>query len=87
MASSGDGAVRPALTAKWGTSWPAIAEEHAASRDLYEVFAHWLTRVYVKRDGKHLETGGALAVWGGVIYQAAQRFKSSSCLERGHEVG
>ena len=38
------------LAAKWATSWAAIPEQYAASRNLYEIFAHWLTRVYVKRD-------------------------------------
>ena len=67
-----------ALSSKWGTSWENIPEEFTASFELYECFAHWLCRVHLKKDGKHLELGGAVAVWGGVIYQHSTRFKHST---------
>ena len=69
------------LSAKWGSDWNAIPEEWAAGRELYGHFATFLCRTYKKQDGKHLETSGAVAVWGGVVYQASQRFKHSTRLE------
>lgn len=67
-----------ALNSKWGLEWTKIPEQHAAGRELYGHFATFLCRTYKKKDGKHLETGGAVAVWGGIIYQASQRFKHST---------
>ena len=66
-----------ALCKKWGSDWATVAEEHRCGKEVYGHLANWLTHVYKKTSGKHLELGGVITVWGGLIYQSFQAFKTS----------
>ena len=67
-----------ALAKKWGADWGTVPEEHACSQEIYGHFATFLTQVYKKASDKHMELGGVITAWGGVVYQASQRFKAST---------
>jgi hypothetical protein len=70
-----------ALSAKWGQDWVSVSEEAACSCEIYEHFATFLCFTYKKTGDKWLAIGSIRAVWGGVIQQAYQRFKASTCPE------
>jgi hypothetical protein len=67
-----------ALSSKWGTDWSSVPEEHAAGQEIYGHGATLLCFTYKKSTGKLLELGGVKTVWGGWIFNASQRFKSST---------
>ena len=73
----------PELSAKWGTDWRALAEEHACSKEIYEHLATYLVNTYtipegVRNQGARLGSKTAQGVWSSLIQQSKARFADTS---------
>ena len=75
--------VSPELSAKWGESWDAVPEKHAADKELYEHLATFVSSTYTIAEGdksgsKNLSSAVAQQTWSGLIQHQQKRFGKSS---------
>ena len=75
--------VSPELSAKWGESWDAVPEKHAADKELYEHLATFVSSTYTIKEGdksgnKNLSSKVAQQTWSGLIQHQQRRFGKSA---------
>ena len=71
------------LSAKWGESWDAVPEKHAADKELYEHLATFVSSTYTIAEGdksgsKNLSSAVAQQTWSGLIQHQQKRFGKSA---------
>ena len=79
------------LSARWGKKWVDVAENEAASQEIFARLATYLAEVHVirkgrKNAGKHFDSSTAEACWGDLLRGNEQRFSKSkeeaTCVSR-----